>query len=50
MTVIEVENLPYGSYIWTPNPTADTVWKERFELFYGIDEEITIKNVDCHLK
>ena len=50
MTVIEVENLPYGSYIWTPNPTADTVWKERFELFYGIDEEITIENVDCHLK
>lgn len=50
MTTIEVENLPYGSYIWTPNPTVDTVWEERFKLFYGINEEVAIQNIECHLK
>lgn len=48
-TEIQVENLPYGEYVWTPNPQSDTVWEERFKLFYGIDEDIEIENVESHL-
>ena len=43
---ITVENLPFGQYVWTPNPTKDTVWETRFKLFYGLgDETVRIKNV-----
>lgn len=43
---ITVENLPFGQYVWTPNPIKDTVWETRFKLFYGLgDETVRIKNV-----
>lgn len=43
---ITVENLPFGQYVWTPNPIKDTVWETRFKLFYELgDETVRIKNV-----
>lgn len=42
--IIEVENLPYGDYIWMPNPTYGTIWEIRFKLFYGIPDEVAIEN------
>lgn len=42
---IEVENLPYSSYVWCANPDTGSVWEERFKLFYGINKKVKIKNI-----
>lgn len=49
-TVIQVENLPYAQYVWCSTPTSESVWEERFKLFYDIDENIVIENKRSHLK
>lgn len=48
--VIQVENLPYEKYVWCSRPEKGSVWEERFKLFYGIDNEITIESKECHLR
>lgn len=50
LTTINVENLPYTGYVWTGNPTEETVWEERFKLFYEIGENIKIKNISYKVK
>ena len=42
---IEVMNLPYTRFLWCANPQKDTVWEERFKLFYELDETVKIENV-----
>lgn len=42
--VIEVEKLPYSKYVWYSDVNK-TVWKDRFKLFYDIDESIEIKQI-----
>lgn len=41
---IKVVDLPYSNYVQYPNPTEGTTWEERFKIYYGIDENIKIKN------
>lgn len=43
-SIIEVENLPFGTYIWMPDPIHGTIWESRFKLFYMIPDEVTIEN------
>lgn len=43
-TTIEVQELPYKNYVWCSDLT-ESVWSTRFKLFYGIDENIEIKQI-----
>lgn len=38
-TTVKVCKLPYGSYVWTGDPTS-APWDERYKLFYGVDEDV----------
>lgn len=46
MEIIEVKNLPYSEYVWCANPQKDTCWEDRFKLFYEIDQEVQINNIE----
>ena len=41
---IKVQELPYKNYIWFSDAQAEP-WATRFKLFYGIDENISIKMI-----
>ena len=47
---VEVKELPYGNYVWCPNPTHGSVWETRFKLFYDIDEDVQITVVSNYTK
>lgn len=42
---IEILHLPYESFIWTATPTSGSIWEERYKLFYGLPEDIRLKDV-----
>ncbi|MDE6110419.1 MAG: MscL family protein [Eubacterium sp.] len=42
--VIEVAPLPYKDYVWCSDVDAE-IWAKRFKLFYGIDENVQIKQI-----
>lgn len=43
---IEVQQLPYKAYVWCSDVGADQEpWSTRFKLFYGIDQNVSIKMV-----
>ena len=37
--------LPYGSQVWTGDPTSG-IWEERYKYFYNIDQEVEFELVD----
>lgn len=39
---IEVQVLPYKEYVWCSEPYWNTVWEDRFKLFYGLNDNIEI--------
>lgn len=41
-SVVTVCKLPYGSYVWTGDPTADP-WDYRYKLFNGISEDTELE-------
>lgn len=43
--VIEISNLPFSRFLWVADPFKDTVWEERYKLFYDIDQTIRIENI-----
>ena len=43
-SVIEVKQLPYNHYVWCSD-LYDTIWKDRFKLFNGINENIEIEQI-----
>lgn len=40
-STIYVSDLPYEEYVWIGS-VDDEVWNERFKLFYGIPEDVTV--------
>ena len=45
--VIEVASLPYKDYVWCSDVDKD-VWEQRFKLFYGIDENVKLKQISSN--
>lgn len=43
-STIVIPKLPYKKYVWTGDPFD--FWTDRFKLFYGIDEETTVKTLE----
>jgi hypothetical protein len=42
---IQVEELPYKEYVWLSDVDSD-LWAERFKLFYGIDDNVKIEQIE----
>lgn len=40
---VVVHKLPYNDYVWCGEPEENTIWQERYKLFYNIDNDIIIK-------
>jgi len=45
-TTLSIKNMVYGEYVWRADPIKGTVLEEPFKAFYGIDEAISIENVN----
>lgn len=45
-TEIEISHLPYGNYLWCAEPKTETIWEERYKLFYDIPAEIKLIDVE----
>ncbi|MBD5082926.1 MAG: hypothetical protein HDT34_01960, partial [Clostridiales bacterium] len=45
--VVEVESLPYKDYVWCSDVDQE-VWEKRFKLFYGIDENVKLKQISSN--
>ena len=45
LETIEVANLPYEQYLWNSIPKTGTGLDLRFKLFYGIDKDKEIVNI-----
>ena len=44
--IIYIPNMIYGEFVWNADPESGTVRETRFKQFYGIEDHISIENVN----
>lgn len=42
VSIIEIPKYHYGKYLWSGTPGNNTMWEDRYKMFYGIPKEVDI--------